>query len=136
MTNSGKVKAKKKKNLRLSGFATRAIPPPRHGGNLSWRELCRQASHPSAVSGELWRDELLQLEGVRGEKADAFGQFFRGHLVFVVHPAERLFVERQFRFLAVGRRGFPTQLAGERARGLLQFFEQRRADGEQVATGQ
>src|SRR6266446_4464084 len=32
--------------------------------------------------------------------------------------------------------GFRTQLACERARGLLHFFEQRRADGEQVATGQ
>src|SRR5437016_1038307 len=87
-------------------------------------------------SGELRRDEFLQLEGVGGEKSDAFGQFIRGHRVFVEHPAERLFVERQFRFLAVGRRGFRTQLAGERARGLLQFFKQRRADGEQVATGE
>src|SRR5439155_25071026 len=37
---------------------------------------------------------------------------------------------------AVGRRGFRAQPEGERARGLLHFFEQRRADGEQVATGQ
>src|SRR5204863_6973044 len=88
------------------------------------------------VSGEFRRDEFLQLERVSGEKADAFGQLFRGHRVFVEHPAEGLFVQRQFRILAVGGRGFRAQLARERAGGLLHFFKQRRADGQQIATGQ
>lgn len=37
-------------------------------------------------------DELLELDGIDGEVADAFGQFLGSHGVLVHHPSESLLV--------------------------------------------
>lgn len=59
-----------------------ALPRRRHAKKFSERS-------------ELLRDELLQLECVHGEEADAFGKLLRRHLIFVVLPAEGFLVEMQ-----------------------------------------
>lgn len=37
-------------------------------------------------------DELLKLDGINGEVANAFGQLLGGHGVLIHHPSENLFV--------------------------------------------
>ena len=69
------------------------------------------------------------------EGADAFGGLFRGHRIFVEQPAKLLFV--QWQLLDLGFAGeFGAELARERRGGFLQFREQVRADGQQIAAGE
>ena len=105
--------------------------------------LWPQQKSPTLFSIGLWcltrlqlrLNELRELLRVGVEGAEAFGGLLGGHRVFVEQPAEGFFVQRQFRD-AGSLGGVHAQLARERRFGLLQFREQVRADGEQVATGQ
>ena len=68
-------------------------------------------------------DELLELDQIGIEAADAVGQLFGGHGVFVEHPAERLLVEMHALEL-LGAGGLDRELAGERSLCALQLAEQ------------
>ena len=84
---------------------------------------------------ELFGEELFELYGVGGESTDAFGEFFGCAGVFVHFPAEGCLVQGDFFHVArVG--GFLGELAREIAFGFLQFLEEIRANGEQIATGE
>ena len=68
-------------------------------------KVCHTSCAPTSLS-DFGFQEITQLEGIGIEEADAFGEFFGGHGVFVQQPAEFLFVERQaFDFVLFGRCG-------------------------------
>src|SRR5262249_37823475 len=57
------------------------------------------------------------------------------HRIFVVHPAERLLLQVNLRY--VGRPGrLRAQAARDFAGGVRQLLQQTRADGQEVATGE
>ncbi len=108
--------------------------------------LARSLTHHVAISATLrtcLRDFLhnlgkcvfLQTAGIAVEFANAFGEFLRGSGIFVVHPAEGLFLQMQMLFFALLRLR-RIKHAIENAIGLLQLIENFRADREQVCPGQ
>src|SRR5262249_58411063 len=65
---------------------------------------------------------LLQLFGISIELANALGQLFGRHGVFVVHPAECFFTQAQLWLFACLRRG-GIKLALHRTLGLFELIE-------------
>src|SRR5271169_6326408 len=85
--------------------------------------------------GYLREGILLQVTRIAIELANAFGEFFGRHRVFVVHPAEGCLGDVDAFVFAC--RGFGRiKLALQRAFGLLQLHEQFRADGQQITSRQ
>jgi hypothetical protein len=94
----------------------------------------------SAPANQAVGKPLRQFFGIGGKQADAFGQFFRGHGVFVQRKAEAAFIDGIVQ-QAGGQAVIPQVHAGMQLRlqhaiRLLQLLQQIRADGEQVAAGQ
>src|SRR5208282_4096234 len=93
--------------------------------------LCAVPS--SDFFGNLRERVVLQVPGVAVEFTNALGQLFRRHRVFVVHPAEGLFVQVQTLFLRRRRFGW-IELPIDAAVGFLQLVQKLRTNGEQIAT--
>ena len=79
--------------------------------------------------------QLLQLNNVLCEIADAFRRLVHGHGVFIEVPAEGLLITRQPLDLRSLRRG-DIQLWSDGLFRRGQFAKQRRADREKVAAAQ
>lgn len=80
-------------------------------------------------------DHFFQLHGVGSEEADALGEFFGSHGIFVHHPAEGFFIDGDF-FDGGGVGVLWAELTGEGFGVFLEFLEEIGADGEEVAAGE
>src|SRR5262249_12269887 len=78
---------------------------------------------------------LLQVTRIAVEFTNAFGELLCSHCVFVVHPAECLFIQMEAFFLD-GLCFCWIEFTIESSLGFLQLVEKIRADREQVASRQ
>lgn len=86
-------------------------------------------------SGEGFGDDAFEVDDVGGKFTDAVSEFVGCHGVFVQEPAEGFFIDMDAVDWLFGR-PLGGQPAFDGGLGVLEFFQEIGADGEEVAAGQ